>query len=713
MKTTLHLNIQGMTCASCVARVEKALKKDPSVIEASVNLATEKAQVTYLPQKLSPESITDLIRKAGYEASLEKKDEGPDLKREKTFLILSSLFSLPLVFPMLLEPFGIHAMLPGYLQLVLALPVQFIFGWRFYVSGIKAVRSFSGNMELLVAIGTSSAFGLSLYHLLKGHSHLYFESSAVIITLVLLGKFLEKKAKRQTTEAIRALESLKPSTAHLLQAGQEKEVPLSEIKLNDIVIVRPGETIPVDGIIHEGETEVNESMITGESLPVEKSNSDKVTGGSLNGHGLIQIKVTAIGSEAMLAKIIRLVEEAQGKKAPIQRLVDKVSSYFVPAVLLISLVTFLVWGISQGNWEEALIHAVAVLVIACPCALGLATPTSIMVGTGRAAKAGILIKDAEALEITHSVDLVVFDKTGTLTEGKPEVAMLSPLTGSEDEFLSLLSSLQSGSEHPLAQAVLQKAKEKKLTFDSATSLKAVPGQGLTGIINGKTYHLSSKRIFKGKNIPKNIAEVVRIREEQGETVSFLMERENLLGLVSFKDQLKPSSKQAIEQLKRLGIKTAMLTGDNPGSARNVAQELNLDIVQAEVLPQDKAEHIRHFKKQGHKVAMVGDGINDAPALALAHVGMAMSTGTDVAMHSAGITLMRGNPELIAGAIDISRRTYNKIKQNLFWAFIYNVIGIPLAALGYLSPILAGAAMALSSVSVVTNSLMLKRWRNSK
>ena len=660
--------------------------------------------------------MVQIVSNAGYEAFL-PNDEAPskeeDIQREKRNVILSALFTLPLIVPMLFDLFGLHLMPPAWLQLILAIPVQFYFGARFYISAYKALKSFSGNMELLVAIGTTAAFGLSLYLMARDpHAHVYFESSAVIITLVLFGKYLESNAKRQTTLAIKALESLRPDTARILRDGIETEITIKDIRKHDQVIIRPGEKIPVDGVITRGETEVDESLITGEALPVLKSKESNVIGGSINGDGLIHVEVTAIGSETMLARIIRMVEEAQVKKAPIQRLVDKVSAYFVPSVLIVALITIVVSGLFFMDWESAIIHGVAVLVIACPCALGLATPTSIMVGTGVAAKNGILIKDAEALEITHSIEMVAFDKTGTLTSGKPSISQIKTTVISQSDFLKILAGIQVGSEHPLAHAVMERAKNENLIFSHAEDVKALRGLGVEARISGETFILGSKKVLKDA-VDKDLQALGDEREKQGETVSYLLRKKDshILGLVTFQDSLKEEAKLTIDALHRKGIKTMMLTGDNQGSANLVGKKLGIDFIRAEVLPEDKAKIIREYKDQGKIIAMVGDGINDAPALAEADIGIAMSTGTDVAMHTGSITLMRGNPLLIPSAISISRKTYQKIKQNLFWAFIYNIIGIPLAAMGYLSPVVAGAAMAMSSVSVVTNSLLLKRWKS--
>ena len=708
----IDLSIQGMTCASCVGRIERALKKSDSIKAASVNLATEKAHVTFDQDKINSDKIIALIHDSGYEAQ-EIKKETPviqvSLQSFKIKVICSFVLTLPLLMSMLI---GIE--LKPMTQLILASAVQFIFGASFYVSAWKALKARSGNMELLVAIGTSAAYFLSLYQMSKGHGGhaLYFESSAAVISFVLLGKFLESKAKRQTTEAIRALENLRPTKARILENNIEKEIPISELKINDLVIIRPGERNPIDGIITEGFSQSNESLITGESLPISKSPGEKIIAGSINGDGMIKVQVSALGGETVLSRIIRMVEEAQINKAPVQRLVDKISSVFVPVVLLVAVLTVIFVTLATGNWENAVLQAVAVLVIACPCALGLATPTAIMVGTGMAAKSGILIKDAESLELAHSVTLMAFDKTGTLTQGKPAIANIFAIKISEDELLKKMASLQNASEHPLAQAVLDEVFKRKIQFENASHVKALAGKGIEGKINNEKYILGSKKLFPiDHSLPHNIKDFILAAEASGETVSFLMKETNseILGVISFADQLKPESAVAISHLKKLGIKTVLLTGDNLGSANKVAHALGIDFIHAELMPKDKHTIIEDFKKS-YTVAMVGDGINDAPALAAAHVGIAMSTGTDVAMHSAGITLMRGNPKLIADAISVSKKTYQKIKQNLFWAFFFNVIGIPLAAFGYLSPVVAGSAMALSSVFVVSNTLLLKTWR---
>lgn len=730
-RNDLELSIEGMTCASCVQRIEKALLKINGVHRAEVNLATEKAKVTYTRGHVTEAQLLEAVERAGYKATValnEHRDHIVDtkpesLRKEKLHVIIGAALSAPLVIPMLFEPLGFHWMPNAWLQLILALPVQFWLGARFYKAAWKALKARSGNMDLLVALGTTAAFGLSLYHLWlygghSGHSgegHLYFESAAVIITLVLFGKYLETRAKQQTSAAIKALHALKPDKARVRRNGNEQEVSLSEISLSDLVIVLPGEKIPVDGLILEGTSQVDESLITGESLPVAKALGDKVTGGSINSDGRLVLQTTALGAESTLARIIRLVESAQTAKAPIQRIVDKVSAVFVPVVLLLALLTTLGWGLANGNWEQALIYGVAVLVIACPCALGLATPTSIMVGTGIAAKAGILIKDAEALEIAHSVTTVAFDKTGTLTEGRPQLSELLPFNTDPRDLLALTAAIQAGSEHPLAKAVVSQARNDGLIFESAKDVKALPGRGLQGSVGDRLILVGTRQLMFERSIKVDaVALIAEDFERQGHSVSYVADQAShqLLGMMAFSDKIKPTARATVEELKKLGIKTVMITGDNFGSAKRVAQELGIDEIRAEVLPQDKSKIVEEMKAKGEVVAMVGDGINDAPALASAHVGIAMATGTDVAMHTAGITLMRGNPLLIPDALDVSRRTYRKIKQNLFWAFFYNVIGIPLAAIGLLNPIIAGGAMAFSSVSVVTNALLLKRWRPS-
>lgn len=720
----ITLDIEGMSCASCVGRVEKALLKVAGVQTVAVNLASEKATLG-TAGVVPVDKLIAAVKAAGYEASLPKSTQ--EASAAKSVLpswwpvAVAALFTLPLVLPMLLMPFGAGWALPGWWQLALATPVQFWLGARFYRAGWRALKAGSGNMDLLVALGTSAAYGLSLYLLLAaGHgamAHLYFEASAAVITLVLLGKWLETRAKRQTADAIRALNALRPERATVRRDGVDRDIAIAALQLGDVVVVRAGERIAVDGLVLEGSSQVDESLLTGESLPVEKQQHDRVTAGAINGAGLLLVNTTAIGTETTLARIIRMVEHAQAAKAPIQRLVDQVSAVFVPVVLLIAALTLLGWGLGSGDWQQALLNAVAVLVIACPCALGLATPTAIMAGTGIAARFGILIKDAEALEIAHRISVVAFDKTGTLTIGHPALlALLPSAPDASDDLLALAAAVQRGSEHPLARAVIAAAEQKGLpAVLSASKVQAVAGRGIQASVGARQCYLGSSRWMQelGVDLAPLASQAAQL-EAEGRTVSWLAAGTDgspaLAGLLAFGDEIKPTAKAAVRQLQHLSLRVAMVSGDNHGSADSVGRQLGISEIHAEILPAEKARVITDLKAGGAVVAMVGDGINDAPALAAADVGIAMSTGTDVAMQAAGITLMRGDPGLVADAIDISRRTYSKIRQNLFWAFIYNLIGIPLAALGYLNPVLAGAAMAFSSVSVVSNALLLRRWR---
>ncbi|WP_283182825.1 MULTISPECIES: heavy metal translocating P-type ATPase [unclassified Pseudomonas] len=718
---SLELSIDGMTCASCVGRVERALAKVPGVKSVSVNLANERAHLELLGQ-IDPQTLIGAVTKAGYNASVwevehpQTDNQQQRLHRERWALIMAIVLASPLVLPMLLQPFGVHWMLPAWVQFALATPVQFIFGARFYVAAWKAVRAGAGNMDLLVALGTSAGYGLSLYEWATAAGrmpHLYFEASAVVIALVLLGKYLESRAKRQTASAIRALEALRPERAIQVIDGREQDVAISALRLNDLVMVKPGERFPVDGEVVEGQSHADEALISGESLPVPKQPGDKVTGGAINGEGRLLVRTLALGAETVLARIIRLVEDAQAAKAPIQKLVDKVSQVFVPAVLLIALATLIGWWLYGAPMETALINAVAVLVIACPCALGLATPTAIMAGTGVAARYGILIKDAEALERAHEVSAVVFDKTGTLTSGTPRIAHLSAINNDEAALLQMAGALQRGSEHPLAKAVLDACAERGLTVADVSDSQSLTGRGIAGTLDGRRLALGNRRLLEESGLSAGEwAESAAAWETEGRTLSWLIEQSSeprVLGLFAFGDTLKPGALQAVQQLSARNISSHLLTGDNRGSAKVVAEALGIKDVHAEVLPADKAATVATLKKTG-VVAMVGDGINDAPALAAADIGIAMGGGTDVAMHAAGITLMRGDPRLVPAALEISRKTYAKIRQNLFWAFVYNLIGIPLAAFGFLNPVLAGAAMALSSVSVVSNALLLKTWK---
>ncbi len=720
---SLELAIEGMTCASCVGRVERALLKVPGVRSASVNLASERAHVEVLGAP-EPAALIQAVENAGYHATA-SADAQPQadraeqrLRRERWTVIAGLLLAAPLVLPMFAELFGGHWMLPPWLQFLLATPVQFVLGARFYVAGWKALRAGAGNMDLLVAIGTSAGYGLSLYQWWATPAgqmpHLYFEASAVVIALVLLGKYLESRAKRQTSAAIRALEALRPERATRLVDGREEDVAIAALRLDDLVLVKPGERFPVDGEVVEGESQADEALISGESLPVSKQPGDRVTGGAINGEGRLLVRTTALGGETVLARIIRLVEDAQAAKAPIQKLVDKVSQVFVPAVLMIAVATLFGWLLAGAAAEVALINAVAVLVIACPCALGLATPAAIMAGTGVAARHGILIKDAEALEVAHAVNAVAFDKTGTLTSGKPQIIHLHTVDGDESSLLRLAGALQRGSEHPLARAVLERCETDGIEVPDVEKSQALSGRGIAGSLDGRQLALGNRRMLEEFGLqPGELLDTAQRWEAEGRTLSWLVEsapQPRVLGLFAFGDSLKDGAAAAIAALDARHIRSHLITGDNRGSARVVAEALRIDDVHAEVLPADKAATVATLKQGGAVVAMVGDGINDAPALAAADVGIAMGGGTDVAMHAAGITLMRGDPRLVPAALEIARRTYRKIQQNLFWAFIYNLVGIPLAALGFLSPVVAGAAMALSSVSVVSNALLLKTWK---
>ncbi|MGJ7604910.1 heavy metal translocating P-type ATPase [Variovorax sp. LT1R20] len=733
---TLDLSVGGMTCASCVMRVERALKNVPGVQDVSVNLATESARVVTTDAEDMDARLRRAVRAAGYEprAASSAADEAAALSPWHGFgpVAIGLALSIPLLAPMLGGPFGQDWMLPPWLQLLLAAPVQFWLGARFYRAGWHAAKARTGNMDLLVALGTSAAFGLSLWLWWRaatgehaGHGempHLYFEAAAVVITLVLLGKWLEARAKRQATSAIRALQQLRPEVAHLVGARGESDVPLAEVMVGDRLAVRPGERVPADARVIEGQSEVDESMLTGEPLPVAKGPSDALTGGAVNGDGRMVIEVRAIGAESVLARIIRLVEDAQAAKAPIQRLVDKVAAVFVPVVLVIALITLAGWLVAGAGIETALIHAVAVLVIACPCALGLATPVAVMAGTGVAARHGILIKDARSLEIAHRVDTVAFDKTGTLTLGRPVLTALLPVAGieaTEDQLLAIAASLQGGSEHPLARSVLAAAAQRGVQAPPLGAMQAMPGRGVRGEVNGATWAIASLRWCRELDAMPAEAEIESL-QAQGATVSALLRFDeagaaHVQALLAFADEPKPQAAEAIRTLRARGLRVVMISGDNLRAAQAMAARLGIAIedVRADVLPADKAAQVSALRRDGHVVAMVGDGANDAPALAAADVGIAMAPsggGTDVAMEAAGITLMRGDLALVAQAFELSARTVAKIRQNLFWAFAYNVAGIPLAAFGLLSPVVAGAAMALSSVSVMANALLLRRWK---
>jgi Cu+-exporting ATPase len=736
----IDLGIGGMTCASCVSRVERALRKQPGVLDASVNLATETARVKAAAGDASLAArLKRAVRDAGYEPRAIEADSDPGAQRVLGVprhawpVLIAALLSAPLALPMVGDLFGKHWMLPALWQFLLATPVQFVLGARFYRAGWHALKARTGNMELLVAIGTTAGWALSTWLWWRAEPgemvHLYYEGSAVVITLVLLGKWLEARAKRQTTEAIRALQALRPERARLLPDGVRRtemvEVPVEELLPGDRIQVLPGERFAADGEVLEGHTQADESMLTGEAMPVVKSPGSVVTGGSLNGEGLVLVKVSASGAQSVLAHIIALVQDAQAGKAPVQRLVDRVAAVFVPVVLVIGLLTLVAWLLAGAPLEVAMQHAVAVLVIACPCALGLATPAAIMAGTGVAARHGILIRDAQALELAHRVQSVAFDKTGTLTEGHPRLLSLRAAPGQDEAtLLSRAASLQVGSAHPLARAVVDAAKAKGLAWPEAREMQSVTGRGVQGEVGGVGLLLGSLRWMDTLGIALGpLQTAVDEALAQGASVSVLAHAGGpALAVLAFGDEPKAGAAGAIASLRARGLKLALVSGDNRAAAETMAARLGLRVAEgeviAEVLPADKAAVIRRLQQGEHGdrrvVAMVGDGVNDAPALAAADVGLAMGhtegASADVAMHAAGITLMRGDPRLVGAALDISRRTVLKIRQNLFWAFIYNVAGIPLAALGFLNPVVAGAAMAMSSVSVMANALLLKRWR---
>lgn len=727
----VELNISGMTCAACATRIEKGLQKVPGVIQAHVNLALETGSVEY---DASQASVADLIRqveKLGYQAV--RKDEqseaetadrrAQEIERQTGKFLFSLILSLPLLWAMVSHfSFTSFIWLPDMLmnpwvQLALATPVQFVVGKQFYVGAYQALRNKSANMDVLVALGTSAAYFYSLYMAIQSIGtgahmiELYFETSAVLITLILLGKLFEAKAKGRSSEAIRKLMGLQAKTAVVIRYGEEMTIPVDEVRPGDIVYVKPGEKVPVDGVVLEGQSAVDESMLTGESIPVDKTVGDNVIGATLNKNGFLQIQATKVGKETALAQIIRVVEEAQGSKAPIQRLADSISGVFVPVVVGIAVLTFVIWYwfVSPGDFASALEKGIAVLVIACPCALGLATPTSIMAGSGRAAELGILFKGGEHLETAHRLDTIVLDKTGTVTKGEPELTDVFAYDMDESELLALVGAAEKNSEHPLAQAIVKGIGEKGVSLGAAEAFEAIPGFGIRAVVNGREVLVGTRRLLAEKSISyEQAADVMSSLEKEGKTAMLAAVDGRLAGMVAVADTIKPTSREAVKRMKEMGLTVIMMTGDNRQTAEAIARQAGIDQVIAEVLPEGKADEVKKLQHQGRKVAMVGDGINDAPALATADIGMAIGTGTDVAMEAADITLMRGELTSVADAIVMSHKTIRNIKQNLFWAFAYNTVGIPFAALGFLAPWLAGAAMAFSSVSVVLNALRLQR-----
>lgn len=728
MTDKAEFKISGMSCAACSARIEKGLNKLPGVYTATVNLAAEKATVAYSGNDLTIAQIQEKVRDLGYEAhniaddresDREKQLRQDEVRQQRFRLILSAVFSFPLLGAMILHSLGVMGKLGDflmnpYLQFVLATPVQFIAGWPFYRGAWSALKNGSANMDVLVALGTSAAYFYSIASILTGNHNLYFETSAILITLIILGKLLEATAKGRTSEAIKALMNLQAKTARVIHDGAAQDVPIETVQIGDILLVRPGEKVPVDGIITEGTSTLDESMLTGESIPVDKKAGDEVVGATINKFGAFQFRATKIGKDTVLAQIVRIVEEAQGSKAPIQRFADIVSGYFVPAVVSLAVLTFAGWYFlfDPGNFSRALVNFTAVMVIACPCALGLATPTSIMVGTGKGAENGILIKGAEHLENAHRLTTIVLDKTGTITKGQPEVTDILPAAPfARQDILTIAARVEKSSEHPLAQAIVKHAQEQNIASEVPEQFAAIPGHGVKAVVDGRKVLLGTRRLM-GENhveISSLLGEAEQL-EQQGKTVILLAVEQKLAGLIAVADTVKDNSASAVAELQKLGIEVWMITGDNERAAKAIASAIGIHQVLAEVLPEHKAEKIAALKKEGKVVAMVGDGINDAPALATADVGFAIGTGTDVAIAAADITLLRGDLAGVAAAIKLSKATMNNIKQNLFWALAYNTVGIPIAAAGYLSPVLAGTAMAFSSVSVVLNALRLKRFQ---
>lgn len=727
----IDLKITGMSCAACAAKIEKRLGKQEGITKAAVNLATEKASVEYVPSKIKTTGVIKLIEDLGYKAEKaeersmdrEKEQREKEIKRLRVELIASALLSSPLVMAMILTLIHIDIAFfhNEYFQLIVATPVQFIIGFRFYRNSYHALKAKSANMDVLIAMGTTAAYFFSIFNaffvpMKEGMmmKELYFEAGAVIITLIILGKYLEAVAKGKTSEAIKKLMGLQAKTARIIRNGMEEDIPVEDVEVGDVIVVRPGEKVPVDGKIVEGNSSIDESMLTGESLPVEKKPGDSVIGATINKFGTFKFEATKVGKDTALSQIIKMVEDAQGSKAPIQKIADQVSGIFVPIVVVIAVVTFLIWYLVVGNFTAGIVSAVAILVIACPCALGLATPTAIMVGTGKGAENGILIKGGEHLEMAYKLNSVVLDKTGTITKGQPEVTDVLPLGNMDkSELLKLAAISEKSSEHPLGVAIYEKGKADFGAVPDPDKFEAIPGRGVMSVIDEKVIYIGTRKLMREKGIDiENLENTITSLEDEGKTAMLMSINNRAEAVLAVADTVKENSKEAIEELVRMGIEVYMITGDNKRTANAIAKQVGIKNVLAEVLPENKAEEVEKLKKQGKIVGMVGDGINDAPALATADIGMAIGTGTDVAIEAADITLMRGDLRSIPTAIRLSKKTMIKIKQNLFWAFIYNIIGIPFAALGLLSPIIAGGAMAFSSVSVVTNSLSLKRFKAS-
>lgn len=709
------LSLAGMTCAACAGRIEKGLNAVDGVSSATVNLVLERADVHFDAAQTNITALIKAVEDTGYGATQVDLTDNKindaqtnTANRDGVAVLISAALTAPLIFQMAAHTFGFMFHLSPWLELALATPVQFVLGARFYGGSYRALKAGSANMDVLVALGTSAAYFYSLYLILaKGDAvsgQLYFEGSAVIITLVLLGKWLEARAKRSTASAIRLLMALRPDTARVLNAGVETEVPIAAVKKNDLVVIRPGEKIPTDGVVDDGAGDCDESLITGESLPVHKTPGDKVIAGAINGAGRLIVRTSAVGADTALAKIVALVQSAQNGKAPVQRLVDRIAAVFVPVIVGLAALTFFGWMAVGSSFDQAFVSAVSVLVIACPCALGLATPTALVTGLGAAARSGILIKDIEALERAHDITTVVFDKTGTLTKGQLNVTRVVTFFGDETENLALAASVQNASEHPLAKAIVAYAADKNIKPRTITNFTSVPGSGVEARVDGQAIVIGNAKFLSARGI-----DVTGFAQREHTSILLAVDKK-LHAAFEIADELRAESKASVTALKEQGIATILLSGDQPSVAARIAAEVGIETAKGGVKPDEKAHEIETLRKSGQVVAMVGDGVNDAPALSAADVGIAMGSGTDVAMETAGITLLRPDPRLVPAAIDISRATWRKIQGNLFWAFIYNVVGIPLAAFGFLSPALAGAAMALSSVSVVTNSLFLKRWR---